>query len=774
MKHVGNAILKYRWLFLAAILGLSVLFLFGSRNLEMKSDETMWFAEGDRTRQIYDEFKERFASDQLVIVAYETEDAFSEAEIAYLTALSEKLEAVPYVKEVISLTTIDDIVGTETTLEVSPLIETTLLTDAERQTLRERIDLNPFLKGNLISDDGTTFGIALEIERPKNVPNDVSSSQITAAVNQILAEEHAATDREFHFGGGPITHGETTRMIAVDTMKFLGLTIILSGVLLLFVYRSLSRMLFTLITVILALIWTLGLKGLIGSPLSPVSTTLFILITVSGIATAVHFMTHFQIEWTRLKDKKAALLATFERAGKPCLFTSLTTAIGFGSLALSNLPVIRNLGIFVAFGIASVFVLTMIIVPIGLLLVGGKETKVVEHRKVGMMLDVIGRFNLRHPGWVLVTSMVIVVGMGIGISKIQVEGSMLSYFLKSSQIRQSAEFIDGRLAGISSTELILYGDRDTFKEPEVLQAVDQLQRAAEENPLVEKTYSLVDYVKLIGRALHSDDEAYYTIPSTKREVAQLLLLYQMSGGDKVMDYVSGEYAVARVSLRTKEMSTREKEALEAQVWELAERNFPGLRAEITGWNHNTLKVSERLVFTQIQSFGLSLLVITMLMILLFGWKAGLLSIVPNVFPVAFVLGLMGYAKIPLNLATTILASMTIGIVVDDTIHYFSHFRHELGETGDQTKAMLGSLRKVGKALCFTSVILSLGFAVFLSSDLAILIQFGLLSSVAMITALLGDLFISPVLLSRLSVFRSNLRSRGSAEERRPVPEEASK
>lgn len=291
---------------------------------------------------------------------------------------------------------------------------------------------------------------------------------------------------------------------------------------------------------------------------------------------------------------------------------------------------------------------------------------------------------------------------------------------------------------------------------------------------MEKTYSLVDYVKLIGRALHSDDEAYYTIPSTKREVAQLLLLYQMSGGDKVMDYVSGEYAVARVSLRTKEMSTREKEALEAQVWELAERNFPGLRAEITGWNHNTLKVSERLVFTQIQSFGLSLLVITVLMILLFGWKAGLLSIVPNVFPVAFVLGLMGYAKIPLNLATTILASMTIGIVVDDTIHYFSHFRHELGETGDQTKAMLGSLRKVGKALFFTSVILSLGFAVFLSSDLAILIQFGLLSSVAMITALLGDLFISPVLLSRLSVFRSNLRSRGSAEERRPVPEEASK
>ena len=141
------------------------------------------------------------------------------------------------------------------------------------------------------------------------------------------------------------------------------------------------------------------------------------------------------------------------------------------------------------------------------------------------------------------------------------------------------------------------------------------------------------------------------------------------------------------------------------------------------------------------------------MIILFGLKGGLVSILPNIFPIVFVLGLMGHAGFSLNMATAIIASIAIGIVVDDTIHYFSHFRYEFGETGEREQAMTRALQKVGKALCFTSVILVLGFVIFLSSESAILIDYGVLSSVAVISALVGDLFIGPVLLSRLSVFK---------------------
>ena len=165
------------------------------------------------------------------------------------------------------------------------------------------------------------------------------------------------------------------------------------------------------------------------------------------------------------------------------------------------------------------------------------------------------------------------------------------------------------------------------------------------------------------------------------------------------------------------------------------------------------EVSKRVVLTLIQSFALAMGVITVMMILVFGPRGGLVSILPNIVPIVFVLGLMGHAGFGLNIGTAIIASIAIGIVVDDTIHYFSHFRDELSQTRDPKKAMMAALTRVGKALCFTTLILVVGFGIFLAAESGIMTSFGILSGAAVIMALLGDLFLGPVLLSRLRVFR---------------------
>ncbi|MCK4598319.1 MMPL family transporter [Candidatus Bipolaricaulota bacterium] len=758
MRKFGELILKYRVLVVIAILGLTVPFLLHVSSLNIEADESTWFAKGDKTRTVYDEFKDRFASDEFVVVSYESDDPLSESEIAYLSYLTEKLETeVPYVDEAVSLTTVDDILGTAAALEVRPLLSEAPKTDEERSRLKERVDLNPFFKGNIISKDGTTIGIALRIIRRGDKPGTEISQKINAGLQEILTREHEDTGRRFYFGGSPITHANVTGMLQSDMRKFFPLSLLLTGIVLLVVFRSLPSVLFPLIAVFLSLIWTLGLKGLVGSPMTPVSTTLFALITVIGVANSVHLISHYRIELPVVKDKKEALLATYERAGKPCLFTSLTTAIGFGSLSVSHIPAIRNLGIFAGFGIMSAFLLSMILVPLGLQLAKGKASKKVEHRVMGRMLASIGRLNLSHPKLVLTVSLSIILAMGIGILRIHTEGSMLEYFKKGSGIRESAEFLDDRLAGISSTEVVVYGERDTFKEPQVLEKIDRLQKLANAHPKVSTSYSIIDYIKLINRALHGDEEAFYTIPTTKKAVAQSLLLYEFSGGSGIEDYVTRDYATARVSIRTKQLSEQEKKALLAQVEDYAAHDLAEFRVEVTGWNNMTHAVTESIVLTQIQSFGLSMLVITGLMIILFGLKGGLVSILPNTFPIVFVLGLMGHAGFSLNMATAIIASIAIGIVVDDTIHYFSHFRHEFQVTGDKEKAMVSALQGVGRALCFTSIILALGFGIFLFSGSSILVNYGILSGVAVITALLGDLFIGPVLLSKLRIFGKRTR-----------------
>ena len=752
MRRFGELVLRFRVVFLISITALTVAFLIYVPGLEIEDDERTWFARGDRTLKEYEIFLDEFSSDQLIFVAYESEEPLSVPELKYLSHLTGRLEGVPHADEALSLTTVTDMVGSENSLRIASLVKEAPSNEAELKALQDRIDKNPFVVGNLISDDERTLGIAVRLEQDSDLSDPEISKAINEGVKAILTEESERTGRRFYSGGGVITDVEVTGILQRDIGKFFPLALLVTGLLLFVIFRSLPSLLFPLLAVFLGLVWTLGLKGMLASPVTPVSTTLFALVTVISVANSVHLISHFHIVLPRLRDVREALLATYERAGKPCLFTSLTTAIGFGSLAVSSIPGIRNLGLFSAFGIMSAFFLSMTLVPFGLLIIGERSVRSVEHRYMDKLLAAIARFNLNHHVAVLILGVAIVIGMGTGMFSISTEGSMLEYFKRGSEFRKSAEFLDERLAGISSTEIVIRGEKDQFKDPALLSQIDRLQESLTKNQQVSTSYSLVTYIKLINRALHDDDPAYYTIPPTSREVAQSLLLYELSGGSGIRDYAARDYSAVRVSLRTKQMNQEERKALIEKIESFGLSTLRDYGVEVTGWDYLVHKVTQSIVLTQVQSFGLALAVITALMVLLFGLKGGLLSIFPNVLPVVFALGLMGHAGFSLNIATAIIASIAIGIVVDDTIHYFSHFRYEFRESGDAKQAMAAALGSVGKALCFTSLILVLGFAIFLSSESGILAQYGILSGVAVATALVGDLFIGPVLLSRIDVF----------------------
>jgi len=365
----------------------------------------------------------------------------------------------------------------------------------------------------------------------------------------------------------------------------------------------------------------------------------------------------------------------------------------------------------------------------------------------------IGAFNLKHPRWILLAAFLAVLIMGIGITRIRVEPSMVEYLKKNTRLRKDAEFLDEKLSGISSIEVVLSGEQDSFKEPDVLRKMESLQEMAEDHPNVPVSYSIVTFLKLINRALNSDQPEYFRIPETRQAVAQSLLLYEMSGGTEIEGYTTIDYEMVRISMRTNQMKEEERKKLIETITEYTDTNFSPFKVDITGFDNLVHEVTERITMTQIHSFGLAFLVILGFMFLLFGIRGGLLSIIPNVFPIVFVLGLMGYAGFHLNIATAIIASIAIGIVVDDTIHYFTHFKYEFQECGERKTAMKKALQKVGPALCFTSFILALGFLIHLLSETRILFDFGILASFAVIMALLGDLFIGPTLLVKFRILK---------------------
>ena len=759
MRRFGIFILgNWLWLTLAIII-ISIAAVFFVPDLKIEEDESTWFSSQDPILKVYHEFQEVFVTNETAVIAYRSENPLSGKELKYLSELSKKLEKTPHIIDVISLTTVDDIKGTEEGLEIQPLVKRKYFSNTTNPGLQERIDANPFFRSVLFSKEHGTVGIVLQFEWTDEDKEEVGdlSRKVTTALKKILEKESKEKGRRFYLGGNIITDAEVSIMVERDMFKFFPASLLLAAIVLLIIFRDITSIFFPVLSVSLALLWTLALKGIFGSPITPVSTTLFALITVIGIADSVHLISHFNIAIRSTGDRREALLETFERAGSACFFTSITTAFGFGSLGISRLPVIRDMGLFAAFGIMSAFFISIIIVSAGMLFKKVDKDKLKKQSVLApkKLLLSIAKINLKYPFWIIIIGTAIATVMILGIPKIEVESSMLQYLKKGCPLRKDAEFIDRSLVGISSVEVVIRGEGDSFKEPENLHKIDKLQNLVMKHPEVSVTHSLVDYLKLIYRSLNSDSTHYYRIPQTRAAVAQSLLLYEMSGGSEIDDFVTTNYDQARVSISTRQMSQNERSALLRDIGSFMEKNFSSMKYDITGFDNLVYHTTRRIVTTQIKSITLAATIIMLLMILIFGLKGGLVSIIPNIFPIVFLLGLMGYAGFRLDIATAIIASIAIGIVVDDTIHYFSHYKYELKSAASREQAMINAHLSVGSALCYTTIILALGFLIFLLSETRILFHYGLLSCIAITIAILGDLFIGPVLLVKMKVFTKN-------------------
>ena len=316
--------------------------------------------------------------------------------------------------------------------------------------------------------------------------------------------------------------------------------------------------------------------------------------------------------------------------------------------------------------------------------------------------------------------------------------------------------VDDEMGGMSNIIFLFDGGHDeAIKEPSVLREIERLQDLAlEDEWLVRKTYSIVDIVKDLNQSFHADDPAYHRIPDTREEVAQYLLLYESSGGEEAAELVSPDYRVASLELRVRvgrivhmaELIDRLDASVAAAPLEKTETTLTGIGAL---W----LKLTNYIVSSQVQGFGLALLAVTIVMVVLFrSIPIGLIAMVPNLVPVLLALGAMGFFDITLDYNKATIASIALGIAVDDTIHLMSRFRLEFGIHRNYEVALRAAMQDVGRAVVHTSIALVLGFLVLTMSELRSQAFYGILLAAALTTALIADLFLLPPLVLWLKPF----------------------
>ncbi|MCP4749568.1 MAG: MMPL family transporter [Proteobacteria bacterium] len=599
----------------------------------------------------------------------------------------------------------------------------------------------------------------------------------------VLLQPKYADVLAFHPIGNPVLMDVSFKAMSEEAGLMFGGMLLLISLVLWLLFRSLSAVVWPLLIITVSLVWILGVSGWLGIPLSSVTEITVFLILAVGVADTVHILSGYLFFRYQGQDHEEALRSVFKKSGLACFLTSFTTSVGLTALIFVPIVPISNFGLFAALGVMTAFALTVFMLPLMLDLwrsVSKKRAKSLQESStrrhiLQILIQKLEFLNYRYPKQIVVLFLAIAVIMGFGASKVQVDTNLVESIRDSAPIRTAYSLVDEKMGGTGSmTILVDTGRSDGVKDPRVMNAVEALQEILEKNhpETVVKTFSLVNVTKDSYKALHEGDPTMYRIPQEPRVLAQTLFLFNNANPKDRRQLVTDDYRTARISVNTVNFGSKEGLVFMDRVQKEIDRVFtplksvyPDLEVSVTGQIPLMNRLSDYVSWSQVKSFGITLSVISLILLIIMGSrKLGLIAIVPNVFPMIVIFGLLGFWGVPLDIHVLLVAPITIGIAVDDSIHFLTHFRLEVQKHGDVKKACRMAFQEAGQAIVFTSLILSSGFLMFMMSINMGFVFFGMFSSIAIMSALLADLFLLPAMLM---VFDIRMKSTKTVTETTP-------
>ena len=707
--------------------------------------------EGDEERRFYDRARQIFGNDEFILLVLEADDVFRPEVLGDVQRITRRIEDLDEVYRVVSLSNATQVEGREGELYVGPFYDTPPDDPAELARLREQVLDHPIYGGSLVSRDAHTTAILVFFDRVSD--RDFVDRELSERVRQIAQEESRGLTVQVT--GTPHIKLKLSRTIVGELRLILPAVSTIAAVLCVLAFRTARGAVLPLLAIAVALIWTVGLMGWTESPLNLVSNIVPPLIITLGFASTIHVVSeYYQVLREHPATDRASnaetVIRVLEDKGLTIAVNGLTTVIGFGSLTVSSVSAIREFGIWAVIGVIATTVTALTLMP-ALLVLLGPARRLPRGEQEGR-LDVwagrIGEFDVRNYRWILAGGVALLVLSLAGMSRIHVSTGFASNFMPRSQVRTDFESINEKLGGVSSFYVVLEADQDgAFTRPENLAVLRDLQEWLEAQPEIGGTASLADGVMLLNRAFQGNDPAAFSIPDRVRLVKQLLLF----GGDEVTrGFVDGNYRVANVTARSRVSESSDvgklMDRVQARLDELPHR----LRGRVTGDVVLLNRTMDDIARGQIESITSALVMIYLtLAALLTSFRVGLFALLPNLLPIAVYYGTLGVTGIPLDLSTSLIGSITLGIAVDDTVHYFARFAQEARRVHDERRATVRTLQAEIRPVTFTAIGLCLGFLTLVTSELRNQVQFGVLSAFTILVGWFLELTLSPAICSRV-------------------------
>ncbi|WP_028585265.1 efflux RND transporter permease subunit [Desulfogranum mediterraneum] len=782
--RIGGWAFEHRWLALALVLVVNILLLAQLSQLRVDMSNESFFRPDDQVLLDYNAFRDQFGKDEFIVIALQPDEVFSLDFLERLRGLHQAVEReVPYLDEVTSLLNVRNTRGQGDELIVEDFLEHWPKGAADLETLEQRARENSLYQNYMLAGDQQTTAIVikplacnpetvqLQVEGSCQPMSNVQNREMMAALN-LVVDQYRTPELPIAVAGMPVVIDFLNLALERDMGLIVPLMLLVIMVMLGLLFRRASGIIYPLLIFILSLLSAIGLMALLRIPLTNITTILPSFILVVSISDAVHILALFYPAYQRCGSRRQAMVEAMEHSGLAVLMTTLTTAGGLLSFVAADIAPIADLGIVTPIGALLALGYTLLLLPalVAIFPVRLKPGQTRSGERCDRLFSRLAEFSCSRQLLVFGLFLLLLAVGVAGISRLGFSHCALKWFAEDSVIRQDTELIDQAMRGTVSLDVVIdTGRPDGVYDPELIHGLEaageQYLHYREGDLYVGKIIDLTTVLKETNRALHNNLQQFYHLPTERDLIAQELFLFQLSGSDDLEELVDQQFRTTRMTMHLPYRDSDLYKRFIGSVEQDLSSRFPDYEITITGVNALFVEILNKVMSTMLRSYAIALVLISILMVVMLAKvRMGLLSMIPNLFPIVMVLGLMGWLGIPLDFATILVGSISIGIIVDDTIHFLHNYARYYDQSKDPLWATSQSLKTVGRAMVTTTLVLMGGFLCNMFSSLTLNIHTGILIAATLFMALLTDFFLTPALLSLVYTSREkDLQVRASLE-----------
>jgi len=748
VKQLAKFLLTYSKTIIAVIGIAALAALYPALQIRTDFNLENFFPKDDPTINDYEYLEKEFGrDDNVIMVGFRSDKLFSQNVLNDLKIIVDSAKTIPNISEVRSLFSATQIQNTNQKLTFEPYLESDSITSAGLTSIRQNITCDPFAEGYLLNKEATVTAFYLEIAQGEN--NFTSRKEILRHLQNILEPYQATYD--FKISGIPYYRNQYVQYLNEEMVFYVIISSILVILLLWGLYRSFTGIFFPILIVWLTILLTLAVMQLTGGYFEVMTSTLAPILLCVGIADSIHMISKYDDARSQGLDRPNSISEMVTTLGSATFLTSITTAIGFGTLVTSEIVPMKRFGVYTAAGVMIAFGVTIFLLPSLLSTMNikrvFKDKSAVIFQSLQKVLVTVSRFNRNHYKTITIGSLVFTLLAGGGLYFLKVNGKVFDELSDETEPIQHAQFFSDNLTPPYPIEFIIdTGKENGISNPDFVKQLEKFTEYLQSKPEVARVVSFNTLMKEMHKTMAPEQASQNVLPDSEPLLSQYLLLFEMNSDEALQRVTDFSYQKVRVSTQVYDIGSYRVNKLRSDFQQYLTEHFPDAEITTTGSTILSASLNSKIVNSLFKSIGLAFILISIVMAFLFkNVRMVFISLIPNVLPLIITAGIMGYTGIDIKSSTAVIFSIAFGIAVDDSIHFMARLRIEMKRGKSLLEALPHTTQMTGRAILITSLILLAGFGSLLTSVFTSTVYMGLLVGITIFAAVLADLFLLPSL-----------------------------